>query len=95
MRATYMMTRLDVRECSQTQREKITGCCVTAAQIVQAECQQRTASCSCDFRSEGREGRGSYTVQVDCSRKNLTELPNQLPNNTDELDVSFNQVTDQ
>lgn len=61
-------------------------------QKVDAECRDRTARCSCQFASLGREGRESYTVQVDCSGRQLTTLPAKLPDFTNELDVSENDV---
>lgn len=63
-------------------------------QTVAAECRSRTSGCYCEFVSEGREGRGSYTVQVDCSNRQMTSLPAELPNFTNELDVSGNDVRD-
>lgn len=63
-----------------------------SSQIVDAECRERTAGCDCGFASEGKEGRVSYTVQVDCSHRKLKELPASLPSFTKELDVSGNLV---
>jgi len=60
--------------------------------IVEAECRQRTPTCSCRFASAGKQI--SYTVQVDCSRRNLTILPEKLPDFTKELDVSENELND-
>ena len=60
---------------------------------MESECRERTAVCSCGFSSAGKEGRGSYTVQVDCSNRNLTTLPKRLPDFTEELDVSRNLVS--
>nr|CAH0101790.1 unnamed protein product [Daphnia galeata] len=65
----------------------------TNKKTVAAECLSRTSNCSCEFTSEGKEGRVSYTVQVDCSNKQMTSLPAQLPNFTNELDVSGNNLT--
>jgi hypothetical protein len=61
-------------------------------QTVAAECLSRTSNCVCAFTSGGKEGRVSYTVQVDCSYTQMTSLPAQLPNFTSELDVSGNNV---
>ncbi|KAK4025915.1 hypothetical protein OUZ56_014950 [Daphnia magna] len=60
---------------------------------VAAECRSRTSGCYCEFVSAGIGGRGSYTVQVDCSNRQMTSLPAELPNFTNELDVSGNNLT--
>ncbi|XP_057367279.1 protein singed wings 2-like [Daphnia carinata] len=60
---------------------------------VDAECRSRTSGCYCEFDSAGIAGRGSYTVQVDCSNRQMTSLPAELPNFTNELDVSGNDLT--
>ncbi|EFX87933.1 hypothetical protein DAPPUDRAFT_311374 [Daphnia pulex] len=65
----------------------------TNKKTVNAECLSRTKCCDCKFTSEGKEGRVSYTVQVDCSYKQLTSLPAQLPSFTNELDVTGNNLT--
>lgn len=67
-------------------------CLFIQKQKVKAECQIRTPKCECRFTSRGKEGRDSYSVQVDCYNKSLTSLPKELPDFTDELDVSLNAV---
>jgi hypothetical protein len=61
-------------------------------QHVSEECKQKLPKCSCKVNAGDPEVI-SYSVQIDCANKSLHRLPNTLPKNTAELDVSNNHVT--
>ena len=63
-----------------------------AWQHVSQECKEKLPKCSCKVNAGDPEVI-SYSVQIDCANKSLHSLPNTLPKNTAELDVSNNHVT--